>query len=103
MNYKFKIGQQVMIRKNFTIEDCRGAGYVEEMEELRGKIVTITGRDRNNSAEINYYKLKEETHNIVYAEKQLTLIIMDENEAIKKLIEGHITPKIYEQIVKGSD
>lgn len=95
--FRFEIGQQVMVCPDFTRDDARGAGYVDDMENYRGKIVTIKSR-------FNYdyegYNIREDSGKWSWSAKQFQPIHINEDELIAQLITGIITPDTYNTLLK---
>lgn len=100
MSYKFKVGQRVMIRPDFTKDDANQiGGYTKDMEEWRGKIVTIY-------KEVKYfdtygYKIEEDRMDNAYtwAGAMLQLPFQSKEEVLEALIKGQITNQEYKEMI----
>jgi hypothetical protein len=91
----FKVGQKVMIRPDFTKEDCTGVGYRPSMDKYRGKIMTIEGVHHSAREDGFTYYYTEEHKGLAFHEKQLMIPFRDEEEAFEALVKETITTKQY--------
>lgn len=99
-DFKFNVGDRVLVRPDFTKDDANGAGYISQMEAFRGKIVTIQDRTTRLNGAFNAYRFNKEEDEMqwLWGEAQLAYPYQTEQELFEALVHGYISDKEYEAL-----
>ena len=84
---KFKIGDKVRIRKDLKERDDFKEYVTDNMEELAGKIVTITKAWENDGEK---YYIKEDMYNYIWSEDMIENFVKPSKEELFKMPLGTI-------------
>jgi hypothetical protein len=96
---KYKVGEKVRVRTNFTRKECERVGYVKEFENYKGKIVTITKRHKRDTPfnkPYEDYRIKEDDNEFSWDGIMFMPLFQNEEEAFSALIKGEITSKDFD-------
>lgn len=81
MEYKFKVGDKVKVRKNLNIGQHSECGIVADMVDYAGRTVTILLQRQSSSDKQNYYLIREDNQEFVWDETMLECL--DESHVTK--------------------
>jgi hypothetical protein len=95
MQYNYQIGDKVLVRPDFTKEDCSPGGYVREFENFRGKTMTIKHIKCENG-----YALAEDRMCWTFSGNMFMPPYQSEEEAFEALINEQITSREYTNILE---
>jgi hypothetical protein len=96
---KYKVGDKVRVRTNFTREECLKVGYVREFEDYKGKIVTITNRKNHKMHDgktYEQYHIEQDHNEFAWDGIMFMPLFQNEEEAFSALIKGEITSKDFD-------
>lgn len=93
---ELKRGMKVMVRSDFSRDDCSPGGWVKQFEAYRGKVVTIKNVGYNGRGCL----IEDDPDNFTWGKSMFTHAYTSKYEVIHALINQNISESTYRKLIK---